>query len=378
MPILHELIFDLSKVIDGAVNGDAKKILAYSERISERLEQSGEAELAKRLRGIVSSSSVARYGLAKASQLAAPSLPVDSESRLPLADEATFPPGSIELFLPPDAKSALATFLSFYREASRLYAKGVGITASMLLFGPPGCGKTQLAKYVAAETGLPLITARSDSLISSYLGSTAKNIRSLFSHASSRPCVLFLDEFDSIAKMRDDNQELGELKRVVISLLQNIDALGKDRILIAATNHEHLLDPAIWRRFACRIQLTLPNEESRAAMARSFMGEYGTEDSIQALLCASTDLSGSQIRQLADDSIRRAILSDRPHATANDVIAAVVGIHPLTMSKQNSPLADRLKAIRQINPKFFTQARLAEYAGISQPSVNKMLKGNSK
>lgn len=376
MSILRELIVDLSKVIEGAVNGDAAKIVSYAERLSSRLEQGGEPDLAKRLRGIVSSSKVARFGLAKASGMPSPTIPIDSESRLPVADEATFTAGSVELFLPPDAQSALDTFMTFYRASSLLYAKGVGVSASMLLFGPPGCGKTQLAKYVAAETNLPLITARADGLISSYLGSTAKNIRSLFSHACSQPCVLFLDEFDSIAKKRDDDRELGELKRVVISLLQNIDAMGKDRILIAATNHEHLLDPAIWRRFACRIQLGLPNDQSRAAMSRSFLGEYGEEDSIEALLHTSVGMNGSQIRQVADDSIRKAIIAGRTQVSVGDVIASIVETHPITAAEQNATLADRLKSIRRISPKFFTQARLAEYAGVSQPAVSKLLREN--
>ena len=378
MSMIRELIFDLSKVVEGAVSGDAQKIVSYATRLSDRLEQGGEADLAKRLRGIISSSKVSRFGLAKASDLSSPAIPVDSESRLPVADESTYHSGSIELYLPPNAQSALDTFLTFYRASSLLYAKGVGVSASMLLFGPPGCGKTQLAKYVAAETNLPLITARADSLISSYLGSTAKNIRSLFTHANSQPCVLFLDEFDSIAKMRDDDRELGELKRVVISLLQNIDAMGKDRILIAATNHEHLLDPAIWRRFACRIKLDLPNDESRASMARSFLGEFGSDDSVEALLHASVGMNGAQIRQIADDSIRKAILSNRMQVNIADVIAAIVGMHPLTIERQNLPLKDRLNAIKQINPKFFTQARLADYAGVSQPAISKLLRGSTK
>src|SRR4029077_10470965 len=107
---------------------------------------------------------------------------------------------------------------------------------SLLIYGPPGCGKTQLARHVAEELHLPLLTARVDTIVSSYLGNTSKNIRSLFEHAMARPCVLFLDEFDAIAKLRDDQHELGELKRVVISLLQNIDALDSSITLIPATD----------------------------------------------------------------------------------------------------------------------------------------------
>ena len=96
----------------------------------------------------------------------------------------------------------------------------------MLLYGPPGVGKSETAKYVAARLEVPLYTVRTDSLVSSYLGSTSKNLRSVFDFVSAEPCVLFLDELDAIAKQRDDSQELGELKRVVISLLQNIDKLN--------------------------------------------------------------------------------------------------------------------------------------------------------
>ena len=92
------------------------------------------------------------------------------------------------------------------------------------------------------------------------LGSTAKNIRKIFDYASRRECILFLDEFDVIAKLRDDKNELGELKRVVNSLIQNIDAFSNDSILIAATNHHELLDPAIWRRFTTIVSLEKPQK----------------------------------------------------------------------------------------------------------------------
>jgi len=114
--------------------------------------------------------------------------------------------------------------------------------------------------------------ARLDGLISSYLGSTAKNIRALFDFAAKTPCVLFLDEFDAIAKVRSDAQEMGELKRVVNSFLQNLDTLGRQSIVLAATNHETLLDAAVWRRFTYRLALTLPT----AGAARPDVGRSPT------------------------------------------------------------------------------------------------------
>ena len=98
-----------------------------------------------------------------------------------------------------------------------------------MLYGVPGCGKSTVAKYIAQQIGLPLVIARLDALVSSLLGSTSKNIRKVFDFADSRPCILFLDEFDAIAKARDDQHELGELKRVINSLLQNIDSLSSHK-----------------------------------------------------------------------------------------------------------------------------------------------------
>src|SRR5438477_8302827 len=120
----------------------------------------------------------------------------------------------------------------------------------MLIHGPPGTGKTQTARWITGQLSLPLLTVRCDTLVSSLLGQTSKNLRRVFEHAVQRPCVLFLDEFDALASARGNERDVGELQRVVISLLQNVDALPDNTILIAATNHEQLLDPAVWRRFA--------------------------------------------------------------------------------------------------------------------------------
>jgi len=241
------------------------------------------------------------------------------------------------------------------------------------MFGPPGCGKTQLAKFIAAELGLPLITARVDGLISSYLGSTAKNLRLLFEHAMSRPCVLFLDEVDALAKMRDDSKELGELKRVVISLVQNIDAMGKDHVLIAATNHEHLLDPAIWRRFAYKLHLKEPDATSREWMARRFFGPFATEELVEVVVALTEGLTGDQLRHIAEDCIRGAILGDRNSVSLHDAVDAVLTVHPKGLDAK-APRDEQIRTLRKLDPKAFTQSRLAQMFGVSQGQVSKLLK----
>ncbi|SUC44883.1 ATP-dependent zinc metalloprotease FtsH 3 [Providencia stuartii] len=236
-----------------------------------------------------------------------PIVPVDKDSRLTLGDVLYPTLDDARILLPTSIQESVDEFLSFISKAHLLTEAGVGISPSMMLYGPPGCGKTQLAHHIAAKLELPLITARCDTLISSFLGSTAKNIRSLFDHAASRPCVLFLDEFDAFAKARDDQHELGELKRVVVSLLQNIDALPENTILLAATNHQGLLDPAVWRRFAYRLKITLPNKELRCSLIEQFLGDFCPKN-VKRVADATEGMSGATIQQSCKTAIRNAIL----------------------------------------------------------------------
>jgi SpoVK/Ycf46/Vps4 family AAA+-type ATPase len=136
-----------------------------------------------------------------------------------------------------------------FRSSTILQTYGLKPRQKLLFFGPPGCGKTLAAEIISGELGLPLLYARFDAIVSSYLGETATNLRKVFDYANRGNWVVFFDEFDAIGKSRDDHDEHGELKRVVNTFLQLLDGFQGESIFIAATNHEGLLDNALWRRF---------------------------------------------------------------------------------------------------------------------------------
>jgi SpoVK/Ycf46/Vps4 family AAA+-type ATPase len=155
--------------------------------------------------------------------------------------------------------------------ADLLRSYGLQPRHRVLLSGPPGNGKTTIAEGIAEALGRPLLTVRYDSLIGSYLGETNQRLKQLFDYVRNIPCVLLFDEFDAIGKERGDKQETGEIKRVVSSLLLEIDQLPSYVMIIAATNHHELLDRAVWRRFQARIELESPTvEQLREYFLRTF------------------------------------------------------------------------------------------------------------
>ena len=154
-----------------------------------------------------------------------------------------------DVILDEDTQLRVNRILDEIRSRDRLAAFNLRPKQKLLFCGPPGCGKTLTAEAIAHELGMPFGLTRVDAVVSSYLGETSANLRRVFDFAEANPCVLLLDEFDSIGKSRDDPHEVGELKRVVNSFLQMLDGFSGQGLVIAATNHQSLLDPALWRRF---------------------------------------------------------------------------------------------------------------------------------
>lgn len=158
--------------------------------------------------------------------------------------------------------------------ADLLRAHGLEPRHRLLLVGPPGNGKTTLAEALAYEMALPLLNVRYEAVITSYLGETAQRLRRVFDYVRTEPCVLFFDEFDALGKERGDIHETGEIKRVVTTLLLQLDDLPSYCVLIGATNHPELLDRAAWRRFELRLELAAPTQELLEEFARDRLSVY--------------------------------------------------------------------------------------------------------
>lgn len=181
----------------------------------------------------------------------------------------------------------------------------------LLLSGPPGNGKTSLAEAIASELLLPLIVVRYEGVIGSYLGETAQRLRRLFDFVRTRRCVLFFDEFDAIGKERGDIHETGEIKRVVSSLLLQIDDLPTHVVVIAATNHSELLDKAVWRRFQARINLPKPNKRQIAEWFIQSQNRFPEPLGIDPVIIADKlqGLSFAEVQDFCTDILRRYALS---------------------------------------------------------------------
>jgi AAA+ superfamily predicted ATPase len=228
-----------------------------------------------------------------------------------------------DLVLPEIVLHACAELVEEQQRADLLRAHALEPRNRVLLSGPPGNGKTSLAEALAGELALPLLAVRYDGVIGSYLGETAVRLARLMEHVRSRRCVLFFDEFDAIGKERGDEHETGEIKRVVSSLLLNIDALPAYVVVVAATNHSELLDRAVWRRFQLRLELPLPDRDATVAWVKRFESRSSMKLRLTAKQIEQhlVGLSYAELEEFCEDVQRRLVLG-APSKDVPDVVAS--------------------------------------------------------
>lgn len=201
----------------------------------------------------------------------------------------------------------------------------------IIFFGPPGCGKTLAAEVIAFELSLPIAIVRLDALVSSLLGETAANLRAVFDYIAQVPLVALFDEFDAIGKERSDTSEHGELRRVVNAVLQMMDAYQGKSMILAATNHESILDSAIWRRFDETIEFPMPTNkqivEILSSKLRGVRREFDTEEKI--VIQIFSRCSGADIERIVRRAVKRMILKGQEFLSINDLKSAADREHKL-------------------------------------------------
>lgn len=250
-----DLLCDLIKY--GLIH-DEKRFLQTAEAICAEEREKQHVVLADRIETLIKTASRSQAQSKRQSS----SLAFSSMRSQMLFVEKTPEKRLNELILPEYVQAICKDLINEQLRSNLLRSYGLEPRNKILLVGAPGNGKTSLAEAIAESLMLPFFTVRYEHLIGSYLGETANRLGQLFEHARTRPCVLFFDEFETLGKERGDIHETGEIKRVVSSLLLQIDDLPSYVIVIAATNHDFLLDKAAWRRFQIKIELPMPTRAS--------------------------------------------------------------------------------------------------------------------
>lgn len=361
---------EITKIIEAGMKKEPAKVASYSRLLAKKLNDDGETRGSKRIVSVLD-----KMGNEQAVMDILTAMPVDQESRLDIA-EIDYTPNVGSIILGKSIQDMLDDFRNTIQHKNMMMSIGLDFRTTLLLYGPPGCGKTSAAKYLASELKLPLITARFDTLISSLLGNTAKNIHRIFEYAKKQPCILFLDEFDAIAKARDDAHEMGELKRVVNSLLQNIDDFSQEGILIAATNHAQMLDTAVWRRFQTIIEMPEPGLDEIRRFVDQFpkvADESGiSETQWKAIINSMVGLSYSDIKDIIQNMLKKIVLQDKKEMDMADYIMEVF------LFKNHGNYSSEEIAL-YLSENGVTQAQIGKYLGVSARQVRNYLgKGGSK
>jgi len=233
-------------------------------------------------------------------------------------------PPRIELFFRQDTQRSLDEILVEYRSASRLWEHHLRPNARFLFWGPPGCGKTAAAAWIASNLSIPLGIVRLGALITSFVGETGSNLQRVLTIANETPMVLLIDEADAIAKARDDANDVGELRRVVNALLQGLDYFAPKRsLIILASNHSHLFDSAIWRRFDDVIAFPLPSETERFAHLRQLTSGLRIAGSLQTVARRTNGASFADIERAVNQIAKVKVLSGTRAVKSADILAEV-------------------------------------------------------
>jgi SpoVK/Ycf46/Vps4 family AAA+-type ATPase len=253
-----------------------------------------------------------------------PEVPKDKETGLPLIDIKLFDLTWNFVILEKENLKVLQRVTLENRKKEILEVYGLHPKSKLLFCGPPGCGKTLTAKVVSGVLGIPLVYVNLAAVFSSYLGETATNLKKIFDYVDKGEWVVLFDEFDAIARERNNSNEHGEVKRLVNSLLQLMDTSNSNSLFIAATNHESLLDNAIWRRFDEILFFDKPDVELRKLLLKQYLSAIRhTNINIESIAAKLDSTTGADIERICIDAIKTVILRGDHEITNVDLTVSI-------------------------------------------------------
>ena len=307
-------------------------------------------------------------------------VPVDRETAAALAD--VIHPADIQPAAPlfnATVSQAIGTIIEEWANFDALAEIDVRPSKTCLIYGAPGTGKTRLALWIAQQLDLPVVLVKLDGLVSSFLGTTARNIGNLFAFANRHRCILLLDEFDAIAKVRDDPQEVGEIKRVVNALLQNLDVRRDVGFTIGITNHPKLLDSAVWRRFEVQLEIPNPDFEMRKAIAAHFMPPILAPDTHLRLIAWFTEgATGAEIESLVRTYKKATTVREEDKRGLLDTLRQFATLNAARVQSERRALlfedsSQLIRAMRGDPILGFSMADIGEIAGKDKSTVSRQL-----
>jgi SpoVK/Ycf46/Vps4 family AAA+-type ATPase len=296
-------------------------------------------------------------------------LPRDDESRLSLLKVFKDKPDDLHPLLSTELEDTLGQLIQERKQVAKLASLGLDPTRSAIFVGQPGVGKTLTSRWLAAQLNLPLYVLDLTAVMSSLLGRSGSNIRAALDFAKSSPCILLLDEIDSIAKRRSDDSDIGELKRLVTVILQELDEWPAEGLLLAATNHPELIDPALWRRFDLKVEFELPDRKSIKEAIQHFSGQD------YALLSRWADVLAFAFEGESFSDIERAIQRFRRALALGtdsdaDMVEDFIKTRAINLDRQKKIEFSVLLA-KQTR---FSQHAISDITGVSRDTIRKHLK----